>query len=99
MSEPETAPCVTGVCSAMGYRRHGGRCFEHEIARLKAENALARDTAFWLDCRWEKPSDEPRGASTCGLEGTHVCALCLLADARAEIEQLKKDAYWVPPHE
>jgi len=53
------------------------------LTAAQAERALAQDTAFWLNCRRKEPSDEPRGADVCGLEGTHVCALCQLADAQA----------------
>lgn len=71
------------------------------IRALRGENALARDTAFWLDCRWNKPANDAggtvpersvlRGASHCMLEGTHVCALCQLVDAQARFESLEAE--------
>lgn len=48
----------------------------------KAERfAAAGIDAMWHDCHVEGE----RGANTCGLEGTHICTLCQLADAKRSL--------------
>ena len=62
---------------------------EADLTRLQGEHALAKDTAFWLDCQWRNADKSRRGADWCKLEGTKICALCLLADAEAERDRLQ----------
>lgn len=61
------------------------------IEFLRGERALARDTAFWSDCHYDKGIEEqgPRGADHCLHEGTHVCRACEIADLRREVKRLQ----------
>ena len=62
---------------------------DRELSQLRVQLSLARDAAFWLDCRYDQ---SPRGASVCKLEGAKVCALCVIEDhgASTMIERLMR---------
>lgn len=68
-------------------RRYGAQELE-DVTKRNREKAARLAVLMWHDCGLAE--GEERGASHCQFEGTHVCTVCTLADARADRAELRE---------
>jgi hypothetical protein len=59
---------------------------ENEALKKRVQELAAKAaTDYWLDCH----TTGERGTNSCGFEGTHVCAVCQLAEEQRHVKELR----------